>query len=87
MHILLFLVLIGLAVLFPRGMKYMIAAPVIGFCLGGFAWGIISLIWSPLVSPEGFGGFLLGGILATEALFLFISDKLQSERKVISSDF
>lgn len=60
------IILIILGILFPKGAKYLLAAPIIGICLGGFSWAVIGLITGGLNSSVAIGGFFIGGIVIAE---------------------
>jgi len=66
MHFLLLVALIVLCIYFPRGVKYLIAAPLVGLALGGVAWSINAMVWPQLITSEAFGSFIVGGIVICE---------------------
>jgi len=53
-----------IAINFPRLMDmivYLLIAPFLGFCFGGFMWGIAILFFPSFMSFSGFGTFVILG--------------------------
>jgi hypothetical protein len=71
MHILFILTMMGLGLLFPKGMKFLVAAPLFGIAAGGVGWAIVATIVNSLITLHAFGLFLLSGVLLAEVLALF----------------
>lgn len=62
MHVVvMFLFLLGAFLLFPKGVKFMLAS-FMGFITGGFVWSIAAIAFNQLVTLEAFAAFLAGGI-------------------------
>lgn len=60
---------------FPRGVRYLFVAPVLGVVFGGFTWSVCAIAFSVLNDLHVFCASILGGILTAEvALFLNSSD-------------
>jgi hypothetical protein len=53
----------GLWLLFPKGFKFMVGTWV-GFCGGGFFWGLTAMLVPALITLHAFVGFLVAGIVA-----------------------
>ncbi len=60
--------MILLGVLFPRFTKYIIVAPLIGFCAGGFVWAICAAIDNDLINVAAASMFAAIGMLLAEAV-------------------
>lgn len=61
MMLIAFIVLVALAIYWPRYMLFFITVPLVGTALGGASWAVAGMINSSLVTLPSFGGFLLGG--------------------------
>ena len=59
--ILILLVCIGLFLLFPKGFKFLVGSWV-GVAAGGFAWALSAMVFSALITPGAFAGFIVAGI-------------------------
>lgn len=68
MSIWFFALLIVLGVLFPRFTKYIIVAPLIGFCAGGLAWAMCAAINNDLINVATASLFAAVGMLLAEAV-------------------
>ena len=62
-------VIIGLMFwVFPKGVKFMLAAPLVGIAGGGFTWSIAAMFCFSLINLHIFAGFLVGGIVLAEGV-------------------
>lgn len=67
MEFLICLAIVGLMFwVFPKGVKFLFVAPLVGIAAGGFGWGIAAMIWSSLITLKTFAFFLTGGIVVSE---------------------
>ena len=65
-----FLLMMLVGVLFPKGLKFLVIAPFLGFILGVFVWSVSAMIWSQLVTLSLFGTFIGGGVALAELVAL-----------------
>lgn len=63
-----FALLIVLGVLFPRFTKYIIVAPLVGFCAGGLVWAACAAINNDLISVATASLFAAVGMLLAEVV-------------------
>lgn len=57
-----------LGIVFPRAAKHLLFAPILGTCLGGFAWSMACIGWGMEVSLHTFSMFLGGGNILSQLL-------------------
>lgn len=57
-----------IGIIFPKGMKYLIAAPLVGTALGGFSRAILAMMMSQFNTMFSFGTCVLSGIILAESV-------------------
>lgn len=68
----LFTAIIALGVFFPRFTKYLIVAPFIGFCGGGFFWAIAAMFNNDLITVPAFFLSAALGMALAEIVAVFL---------------
>ena len=74
MPLLLIIMLVVLSMLFPRGFRYVVATPILGWILGSFFWSILAFIFPNLVSLDGYIVITMATIIGT-GLVMFIGTR------------
>ena len=68
MHLLVLFGLLALASwVFPKGIKYLLLAPLLGLAFGGFVWGVTAMILPALITLHAFATFVVAGVVVSEA--------------------
>jgi hypothetical protein len=53
---------------FPKGAKFLIAAPIVGVSFGGLIWSGAAMICTTLITFSAFAWFVFGGIILAEVV-------------------
>lgn len=71
MHLLIFFAFLALlSWAFPSGIRYLFVAPILGLCVGGFAWAIAAMLVPALITLATFAWFVIAGIVGAELVAL-----------------
>ena len=63
-----------LSLVWPRGTKYLVVAPINGLVLGGLGWSIIAIM-NPSLNTFNMFCLCVGGMIALFCLFFIVQDE------------